>query len=78
MASVLDRVANGSKNLAIRRNGKRIVVAVPSAEWEGLKETVHLLSSPRNAQRVLNALARAKAAGLRNGDSLSRHRRGSQ
>lgn len=70
MASVLDRVTKGKRSIAVSRNGKRIVVMAPAAEWEGLKETVHLLLSPRNAQRLLGTLARAEAAELRDRNSL--------
>jgi antitoxin YefM len=34
---------------------------VPADELAGLMETAHLLRSPKNAQRLLSALRRAKA-----------------
>jgi antitoxin YefM len=37
------------------------VALVPADELAGLMETAHLLRSPKNARRILNALARAKS-----------------
>lgn len=34
---------------------------LPARELRSLKETVHLLRSPRNAARLLRALARSRA-----------------
>jgi|GEM_PF-2991579 len=39
--------------------GKRVSL-VDTAEYEGLLETVHLLRSPRNAERLLLALDQAR------------------
>ncbi len=42
-----------------RRNGGDLVL-VAAEEFESLLETAHLLASPRNAGRLLSALARAR------------------
>ena len=42
-----------------RRNGEDVVL-VAADEFDSLVETVHLLSSPKNAARLLTALARAR------------------
>ena len=61
LASVLDQVANDHEVVIVRRKGDRRVAMVPADELAGLIETAHLLRSPRNAQRLLTALRRAKA-----------------
>jgi antitoxin YefM len=41
--------------------GKRPVVTISKEEYEGLKETIYLLSNPANAQELLAAVADANA-----------------
>jgi antitoxin YefM len=47
--------------VVIDRRGHESVVLVPASEWQGLLETAHLLRSPANARRLLNALNRLEA-----------------
>jgi antitoxin YefM len=61
LASVLDRVANDHEVVIVRRKGDKRVAMVPADELAGLMETAHLLRSPKNAQRLLAALGRAKS-----------------
>jgi antitoxin YefM len=49
--------------LVTRQGGKGNVVLMSEREYEGWKETVHLLSSPANARWVLDSI-RAADAGL--------------
>ena len=42
-----------------RRRGARDVALIPAAELAGLIETAHLLRSPKNAERLLQALAKS-------------------
>ena len=58
---VLDSVANGGDEVVITREGRAPVVIVALADYEALKETVHLLRSPANANRLLDAMARLDA-----------------
>jgi len=60
LASVLDRVANDQEVVVVHRRGSEDVALVPARELSGLMETAHLLRSPRNAKRLITALARAK------------------
>jgi antitoxin YefM len=60
LASVLDQVVDQQETVIVRRRGARDVALVPASELAGLIETAHLLRSPRNAQRLLTALQRAK------------------
>lgn len=60
-ARLLDRVTEDRETVIIRRRSKAPVALVAVDELESLTETAHLLRSPRNAERLLTALARARA-----------------
>ena len=60
LAGVLDQVVDQRETVIVRRKGSRDVALMPTAELAGLIETAHLLRSPRNVQRLLAALHRAK------------------
>jgi antitoxin YefM len=63
MARYLDRVADDREPLLVtRQGGKGNVVILSEEEFAGWRETVHLLSSPKNAARLL-ASVRQLAAG---------------
>ncbi|AWR87281.1 type II toxin-antitoxin system Phd/YefM family antitoxin [Meiothermus taiwanensis] len=66
LATLLDRVTNDLEVVIInRRNGKRVAM-IDADEYERLMETVHLLRSPKNAERLLKALEQAqKGEGLK-------------
>lgn len=46
------------------QGGKGNVVMMSEAEFAGWQETVHLLSSPRNAERLLRGARQAESDGL--------------
>ena len=73
LSRVFDGVADEGKAVAVRWKGRKVVM-ISAAEWSGLLETIHLLSSPRNAQRLLDALARTASANRRGKNSPTRHR----
>jgi antitoxin YefM len=60
LASVMDRVVNDREVVIVRRKGDQRVAMIPADELSGLLETAHLLRSPKNAERLLSALKRAK------------------
>lgn len=60
-ASLLDEVALNHEVVIVNRRGKEDVAMIAAAELRSLVETVHLLRSPRNAQRLLKALHEAQA-----------------
>jgi len=74
LASVLDQVVDDREVVIVRRRGARDVALVPADELAGLMETAHLLRSPKNAQRLLTALRRAKTQKAKP-DSLEKLRR---
>jgi antitoxin YefM len=59
-ASLCSQVATSGDVVIIRRRGADDVALVAAAELRGLMETAHLLRSPKNAQRLLRALSRAR------------------
>ena len=60
LEALLDEVADNRKQVIIRRRGGGDVAMIAADELRGLVETVHLLRSPRNAQRLMQALRRAQ------------------
>jgi antitoxin YefM len=56
LQSLLDAVTENREHVIIHRRGGDDVVMLPADELRGLIETVHLLRSPRNAQRLRQAL----------------------
>jgi antitoxin YefM len=59
LASIMDRVVNDREVVIIRRKGDQKIAMIPADELSGLLETAHLLRSPKNAGRLLQALRRA-------------------
>lgn len=58
-ASLLDQVTQNKEMIIIRRRGGEPAALVSADELASLTETVHLLRSPANAERLLAALERA-------------------
>jgi antitoxin YefM len=59
-ASLCNDVATTRDAVIIKRRGAEDVALVAAAELRSLLETAHLLRSPKNAERLLRALRRAK------------------
>jgi antitoxin YefM len=59
LADIWDSVENSQEPLIVERRGHQAMAILPAEELEGLRETAHLLRSPRNAARLLTALQRA-------------------
>jgi antitoxin YefM len=59
-AALCAEVASTREPVIIRRRNAEDVALISAAELESLLETAHLLRSPKNAQRLLAALARAQ------------------
>lgn len=64
LAALCNDVASSRDVVIIHRRGAEDVALVSAAELRGLLETAHLLRSPKNARRLLKALARARARKL--------------
>ena len=63
LASTLDRVVQDREAAVITRTGRESVVVVAQSEWDAIQTTLHLLSSPRNASRLHQAIAELDAGG---------------
>lgn len=57
MASHLDRVLADRTELIVKRGNKEPVVIMPLADWEGLRETLYLLSNEANAAHLRESMA---------------------
>ncbi len=61
LASLMEAANADREPVAITRNGAASVVLVDAEEYAAMAETFHLLSSPRNADRLRKGLADFKA-----------------
>lgn len=59
-AALLDEVTEQRDVVIIRRRGAEDVALIAADELAGLLETVHLLRSPANAERLLSAIERMR------------------
>ena len=56
LKAVLDRVVADHAPIKITRQRGEAVVIISERDWESIEETLYLLSSPRNAERLLNSI----------------------
>jgi antitoxin YefM len=61
LASHLDKVVNDRAELVVTRQNRESVVVVPMGEWEGMQETLHLLSTPANAEHLRKSIEQLDA-----------------
>jgi antitoxin YefM len=57
LKAVMDTAIHDRQETVITRAGQEAVVVVGKDEWDSIQETLHLLSSPRNAARLREAIA---------------------
>ncbi|OGF98172.1 MAG: prevent-host-death protein [Candidatus Glassbacteria bacterium RIFCSPLOWO2_12_FULL_58_11] len=60
LAKLMDRVVSENEVVVITRKNAEAVALVPESELRGMLETIHLLRSPKNRQRLLEAYKRAE------------------
>ena len=60
LASMMDRVVNDREVVIVHRKRGQKVAMIPADELAGLLETAHLLRSPKNAERLMEAFGSAK------------------
>jgi antitoxin YefM len=65
LKALLDEAVDSNEPVIIHRREGGDVALIAVAELRGLIETAHLLRSPKNAERLLRALARAKGRKLK-------------
>lgn len=56
LKEVMDRVVEDREPVVVTRKRGEAVVMVSLADWNAMEETLHLMSSPANAQRIAEAI----------------------
>jgi antitoxin YefM len=64
LAKYMDKVCDSRAALHITRQNARSVVMLSEEEYDGMVETLHLLRSPKNAERLLRSIKAADAGKL--------------
>ena len=71
MASYFDQVSGDREPLVVtRQGGKGNLVIMAEEEFAGWQETVHLLSSPKNAARLMASIRQIQGGGARERELL--------
>ena len=68
LASLLERASRDREPITITRNGAGTVVLLAAEEYAAMEETLHLLSTPANAERIREGLADYAAGNLKEGE----------
>ena len=63
LKDVMDRVVEDRTPVVVTRKRAEAVVMVSLADWNAMEETLHLMSSPANAQRLAAAIRQLDASG---------------
>ena len=61
MAKHLDQIESDRTELVVTRQNHEAVVILPLSEFEGMRETLHLLSTPANADHLRRSIAELDA-----------------
>lgn len=61
LKTLMDRAVDDREVIVVRRRSGGAVAMIAADELQSLMETAHLLRSRKNAERLLAALARARA-----------------
>jgi antitoxin YefM len=64
LKTLMDRAVDDREVILVHRRSGDAVAMIAADELQSLMETAHLLRSPRNAERLLAALARARSEDL--------------
>lgn len=70
LASLLDRVEQENAVALITRRGHKDIAILPAEELIALTESLHLLRSPKNAERLFRALNESIARDEQNEDDI--------
>ena len=61
LAATMDKVCDDHAPIVITRNREQAVVMMSLADYEALEETAYLLKNPKNAKRIMSAVAQLDA-----------------
>jgi antitoxin YefM len=64
LKTLMDRAVEDREIIVVRRRSGEAIAMIAADELESLMETAHLLRSPKNAERLLSALNRARTGDL--------------
>ena len=64
LADIMDKVTDDAAPVIITRQRRKSVVVLSKSDYDSLQETLYLLSSPRNAARLRQAIGDADAGRL--------------
>lgn len=64
LKTLMDRAVDDREIIMVKRRTGGAVAMIAADELQSLMETAHLLRSPKNAQRLLTALARARTESI--------------
>ena len=56
LARIWDRVIAGRETVILKRRGKEDLALLPAEDLSSLLETLHLIGTPANARRLLEAI----------------------
>ena len=68
LADLIDTANRDREPITITRNGAGSVVLLASEEYAAIEETLHLLSTPANAERIREGLADHAAGKIQPGE----------
>jgi len=60
LSETLDRVIDDCEPVLVTRAGGDNCVVMSERDWAGFEETLYLMRSPKNAQRLLDAISEAE------------------
>jgi antitoxin YefM len=63
LKAVMDRVVDDRTQIVVTRQKARAVVIVSLDDWNAMEETMHLLSTPKNAERLRSSIRQLDAGG---------------
>lgn len=61
LKNIIEQVAEHHEEYVLTRKNGKPVVMISLDEWNSIQETLHLLSSPRNAGRLRDSIAELEA-----------------
>ncbi|ATU95930.1 prevent-host-death family protein (plasmid) [Phyllobacterium zundukense] len=70
LATHFDRIEADRVEMVVTRQNHDPMVIIPLSEWEGMKETLYLLSTPANARHLRESIADANAGKLTERDLI--------
>lgn len=70
LKEVMDRAIHDNEEIIVTRKKSGSVVVLSLDAWNSVKETLYLLSSPRNAERLRRSIAQLDAGDARARDLI--------